>query len=251
MPGTDTILLVGLTFLLAGAVKGVVGLGLPTVSLAVLTATLGLKPALALLIFPSLVTNAWQAYDGGQLRPLMTRLGPMLVAVCVGTLFGVGVLAVSKVVWLSLLFGVLLIVYAGSSLAGLRVAAPGSHEWWLSPAVGLVNGLLTGLTGSFVVPGVLYLQALQLPRDALVQAMGILFTVSTAILGVALGGARLMPADLAWLSLFAVLPALAGMRLGLMLRRQLSEAMFRRALFAALLVFGGYVAARSGLALIG
>lgn len=249
MPSIETIILVGLTFLVAGAVKGVVGLGLPTVSLALLTVTLGLKPALALLIFPSLITNAWQAVEGGRFWELLRRLGTLLVFVCVGTWLGVAVLAVSKVVWLSLLFGVLLMVYAGSSLAGLRLSAPGDQEWWLSPAVGLVNGLLTGLTGSFVVPGVLYLQALQLPRDALVQAMGILFTVSTAVLGLALGGARLMPPDLMWLSLLAVLPALAGMRLGLVLRRRLSEAMFRKLLFTALLLLGGYVAARSGMML--
>ena len=53
--------------------------------------------------------------------------------------------------------------------------------------IGGINGVLTGMTGSFVVPGVLYLQALALPRDAFIQAMGILFTISTVALAVSLG----------------------------------------------------------------
>ncbi|MEP2560021.1 MAG: sulfite exporter TauE/SafE family protein, partial [Rhizobiaceae bacterium] len=50
-----------LTFLLAGLVKGVIGLGLPTVSLAVLAVLFDLPTAMALLIVPSLLTNIWQA----------------------------------------------------------------------------------------------------------------------------------------------------------------------------------------------
>ena len=38
----DALTIVGLTFLLAGLVKGVIGLGLPTISLAVLTVSFGL-----------------------------------------------------------------------------------------------------------------------------------------------------------------------------------------------------------------
>ena len=65
MTDTGALILVGLTFVLAGGVKGVIGLGLPTVSLAILTATLGLHSAMALLVAPSLVINVWQALVGG------------------------------------------------------------------------------------------------------------------------------------------------------------------------------------------
>ena len=68
-----TLLIIGATFLLAGTVKGVIGLGLPTVSLALLTTTLGLQPAMALLLAPSLVTNLWQAVSGGQGRTILAR----------------------------------------------------------------------------------------------------------------------------------------------------------------------------------
>ena len=242
---TETLILLGVTFFAAGAVKGVVGLGLPTVTLAVLTATLGLKPAMALLLMPSLVTNFWQGVVGGSFWSLMRRMAWLLVAVAIGTWFGVRILAVGNTAWLSALFGALLVVYSASGL--LRPAVPDlrPQENWLSPAVGAVNGVLTGMTGSFVFPGVLYLQALKLTKDELVQAMGILFTVSTFVLGLALGGERLIPRDLAILSCLGVAPALAGMVAGQVVRKRLSDEAFRKALFTALLILGGYIIYRA------
>ena len=241
----EILALLGVTFFLAGLVKGVVGLGLPTVTLAILTATLGLKPAMALLLVPSFVTNVWQGLVGGHFFALMRRLALLLLAVVAATWFGVKILASADTALLSALFGALLVVYAGLGLVRPIVPDLRSHESWLSPVVGAINGLLTGMTGSFVVPGVLYLQALKLSRDELVQAMGILFSVSTLVLGIALGGERLVPQDLALLSCLGVLPALAGMVVGQAVRARLSEDGFRKALFAALLILGGYIVYRA------
>jgi hypothetical protein len=104
---------------------------------------------------------------------------------------------------------------------------------------------ITGMTGSFVVPGVLYLQALGLPRDMLVQAMGILFTASTVALAVSLGGQNLLTFELGVVSAAAVLPAIAGMIVGQRLRQNLSETSFRRVFFLSLLALGTYIVAGS------
>ena len=117
---------------------------------------------------------------------------------------------------------------------------------WAGPVVGAINGVLTGLTGSFVVPGVMYLQAIGLPRDQLVQAMGMLFTVSTLALGIALGGNDLLSLDLALVSLAALAPAIMGMLVGQRLRHVLSEGQFRRFFFVALLALGIYIVIQSG-----
>ena len=49
------------TFLLAGFIKGVIGMGLPVVALAFLGSTLGVREALTIMLIPGLVTNTWQA----------------------------------------------------------------------------------------------------------------------------------------------------------------------------------------------
>ncbi|MEO1191328.1 MAG: sulfite exporter TauE/SafE family protein [Pseudomonadota bacterium] len=232
------LVLVAAVFLLAGAVKGLVGFGLPTVSLALLTASLGLEAALALLLVPSLVTNLWQAVDGGAVGALARRLWRFLLPATLAIPLGGLLLAALSPALVTAVLGLLLIVYAGLGLAKLALQINARRDLWAGPVAGLANGVLTGMTGSFVVPGLLYLQALGLPRDRLVQAMGLLFTLSTLGLAVSLGGLGLLDAELGLLSALAVLPALIGMRLGAAWRRRISETAFRRVFFLALLPLG-------------
>lgn len=241
----ENLIIIGLTFLVAGMVKGVIGLGVPSVSLGILTATLGLEPAMALLLFPSFVTNLWQAMVGGAFLAIVRRLWSLLLTVCIATWFGVNVLAIAETALLAALLGVLLSVYSAASLLRPRIPSPGRQETWLSPVIGSVNGVFTGMTGSFVFPGVPYLQALGLPRDALIQAMGILFTVSTVALAVSLGGQKFLSMELGALSVSGVVPALIGMLLGQKVRQRLSETAFRKAFFISLLTLGIYIMIRS------
>ena len=240
----EIVLAVSLTFVLAGAVKGIIGLGLPSISLAILTIFFGLQPAMALLLVPSLVTNIWQACDGGRMRELLQRLWLFLLCAAAGIWVGVEILAGADFALLAKLLGVLLAAYAVLRLTTPKMALPVGAERWTGPVAGAINGILTGLTGSFVVPGVPYLQALGLSRDALVQAMGILFTISTVALAMSLQGKRLISGDQALMSLAAVAPALIGMMLGQRIRRYLSEAAFRKSLFFSLLALGLYIVVR-------
>lgn len=242
------IILIFLVFLLAGTVKGVIGLGLPTVSLALLTVAMDLTSAMALMLIPSFVTNLWQAFVGGQGRALLRRF--WIFFLLAGGTVWIGAEALSKVdlVLLSALLGGVLCAYALLALTGMRLTIPRRREGPFGALLGLVNGVLTGMTGSFVVPGVLYLQAAGLSRDQLVQAMGILFTVSTLALAVALQGQALLSQKLGILSLLGLVPAICGMVLGQKLRSYLSEARFRKVFFLSLLVLGIYIAVRSLLA---
>lgn len=245
MPPLESVIIVGLAFLLAGFVKGVIGLGLPAVSLAVLTATLGLKPAMAILLAPSFVTNVWQGLVGGHLLAILRRIWALLLAVCLATWFGVGILAKANADVLAGLLGVVLSGYAVLGLVRLDPPGPGRLEPWLSPLVGAVSGLLNGMTGSFVVPGVLYLQSLRFSRDGFIQSMGVLFTTSTIALAFGMSDHGMLSNDLAILSAGAVVPAVGGMVLGQLVRQRLSEAMFRNVFFAALLVLGAYIVIRA------
>jgi uncharacterized membrane protein YfcA len=87
-----TVLVVSGVFFIAGAVKGVIGLGLPVVSLGLLTAALDLQTAMALLIVPSFVTNLWQSVVGGNAKVVLRRLWPFLVTATVTVWIGVAAL---------------------------------------------------------------------------------------------------------------------------------------------------------------
>ena len=235
------------TFLLAGTVKGVIGLGLPTVSLGLLTVVLDLTTAMALLIVPSFVTNFWQAVVGGNGRATLLRIWPFLLMATATVWVGATALTRLDLSLLSGLLGGLLVAYSMLDLAGVRLAISARREIWAGPLFGTANGILTGMTGSFVVPGVMYLQAIGLSRDMLVQAMGMLFTASTVALALALQGNGMLTTQLSLVSAAAVIPAAVGMATGQRIRRRLSENRFRQVFFVAILVLGAYIIAKAAL----
>jgi len=244
-----TIAIVAGTFLIAGTVKGVIGLGLPIVSLALLTVAIGLPEAMSLLLVPSFVTNFWQAIVGGNGKVVLRRIWVFLFAATVTVWIGAAALSRVDLDLLSALLGMLLIIYSSINLSGYRLALTPRQEVWLAPLVGLVNGLFTGMTGSFAVPGVMFLQAIGLPRDMLIQAMGMLFTISTVALAVALHGNNFLTVELGTLSTAALLPAVIGMVIGQRIRKKLSEQMFLRVFFISLFCLGAYIIAHVSLLL--
>jgi uncharacterized membrane protein YfcA len=97
------------------------------------------------------------------------------------------------------------------------------------------------MTGSSVVPGVMYLQAIGLPRDVLIQAMGMLFAASALALAAALQQANFLTVEHGILSSAALLPAIAGMIGGRWIRKGISERQFRTLFFLSLLLLGAYI----------
>jgi len=231
-------------FLVAGLVKGVVGLGMPTVSLALMAAVVDLKVAIVLVLVPAFATNVWQSLRGGRLGPIVARHWPLLALACLGIWFGAGLLAQGDGRLYSGGLGLLLMAYAGFSLGVRQVPPPGRHEVWLGPLTGALSVLSSGMTGSFAVPGVPYFQALALKRDELIQTLGITFTVATVALALALGRNDMIEPAALGISAAALMPAFAGVALGQAARRRLSENRFRQVFFAALGLLGLYLAVK-------
>lgn len=256
MPSTETLnffqpglaLLMAGIFVLAGLVKGVVGLGLPTIAMALLALNMAPAEAAALLIIPSLITNLWQLRPWRSLGPMLKRLAPMQAGVCAGTLAGAWFWGAPAGAWAEICLGMTLMAYAAWGLTGAQLQLPAAGERWLAPVVGLVTGMVTAATGVFMLPAVPYLQALRLPRDALIQAMGISFTVSTLALAAGLSMNMPHPTASLGVSALMLLPALAGMALGQRLRRNLSADLFRRCFMSSLLLLGLHILIRGGLA---
>ena len=236
-----TFAIITFTFLVAGSVKGVIGLGLPSVSLALLAVVFDLPTAMALLLVPSFVTNLWQGLIGGNTLTVVQRLWPFLLSATFAVWMGSLVLIEVNSYFLTGLLGVLLMAYSAFSLFGVKLSIQKQSEIWSGPLFGIANGVLTGMTGSFVVPGVLYLQALGLDRNMLIQAMGMLFTLSTIALAVSLQGGHLLNWELVQMSSAGLVPALIGMVIGQKVRHRLSENQFRRVFFASLLILGAYI----------
>ena len=243
--GLSELAVIAAVFLFAGVVKGVVGMGLPTVAIGLLTALIGLSEGMVLMVIPALVTNLWQAFAGGALAEILRRIWFYLLTVVASVWVGVNIFGRSDPALLTALLGVLLIAYSIFGLMSPKMPSPGRHEGWLSPVLGAVNGVLTGLTGTFFMPGVPYFRSLGFSRDVMVQSMGVLFLISTASLGIALGGHGRLDMGIGAVSAFATVPSLLGMVLGARIRRCLSEKRFQQVLLSALLLLGLYIAVRA------
>jgi uncharacterized membrane protein YfcA len=242
----DSLLILSVTaiaFVLAGFVKGVIGLGLPTVAIGLLGIVMTPAQAAAILVVPSLVTNIWQLITGGDVLLLTRRLWPMLVGVCVGTLIGVLTLSPNNPqasIWL----GFALIAYAGVGLMKVPFKVPPQSETWLGLVIGVLTGVATVATGIFVIPGVPYVTALDFDRNRMVQALGLSFTVSTITLALALGYQGQLQSSVAWPALVALGVALIGMWFGQIVRNKIKAETFRLCFFLGLLALGAHLALR-------
>ena len=232
-------------FLLAGVIKGVIGLGLPTVSMALLALWMPPVRAAALLIAPSLITNLWQTGPRATFGAVLRRIGGMQAGIVAGTLGGALWLGAPGGAWASVALGVALVAYALWGLTGRQLHVPAAHARWLGPLVGAATGLVTAVTGVFVVPAVPYLQALGFQRDALIQAMGISFTTSTVVLAIGLAGNGGYPMSAVGGSAAMLVPAIGGMAIGTWLRQRLPLAVFRRCFLGGLALLGLYMAVRA------
>jgi uncharacterized membrane protein YfcA len=231
-------------FLVAGFAKGVTGMGLPTVAMGLLGTFMPPATAAALLLIPSFVTNVWQLLAGASLQRLMRRLWLMMLGIVLGTVAGSALLVHVDALWSSFGLGVALMGYAGYTLFSPNLAVPARMEPWLSPLVGLLTGAITGATGVFVMPAVPYLQSLCLQKDELVQALGLSFTVSTVALMAGLTAHGAFHLEQLGGSSLAIVPALAGMWLGQLIRARISAGTFRLCFLMFLLLLGLKLASR-------
>ncbi|MBR0660999.1 sulfite exporter TauE/SafE family protein [Neoroseomonas oryzicola] len=235
-----------LVFLIAGAVKGVAGFGLPTVSIALLALFRPLPEAIALMLVPSLATNVWQAMAGGTLATVAPRIGVFLLSAAGAAFLAAGHLARADAVLLSGMLGVVLVGSSALALAAPQLPAPSPRaERWLAPPMGAVSGAIAGFTGSFLVPAAPWLQAIRLPREQFVQGFGLGVVLVNGAMAAGLSGAGLLPAHLGLMSLAGLLPAFAGMEVGRRLRQRLNEAAFRRVVQVALGLLGAWLAVRA------
>ncbi|MGI9367119.1 MAG: sulfite exporter TauE/SafE family protein [Rhizobiaceae bacterium] len=97
---------------------------------------LGLKVAIATVLFPGVVSNIWQAVAGPALGALTRRLWPYLLASVLGTLLGVSILSIATQDVLLTILGVILVAYSIFSLSSPQFTPPGEMEKFFGPTAG-------------------------------------------------------------------------------------------------------------------
>lgn len=235
-------LVVAGAFLVAGIAKGVIGVGLPPIAIGLMSLALPLGDALAIMTIPTLATNIFQALYGRRFLALLRRFGAMAVAAAVGVIGAaiiVGKLGSPGTTgWL----GLLLVLYALLALFAWRPVMPRAVEPWTNPLIGLATGAVTGITGIAAVPFLPYMQSLQIAKNELIQALGILFVVLTAALAAALVQQSIFDTANTIGGVAAIAPTFLGVWIGQKVRHAASPETFRKIFLFGMLALGLHMA---------
>jgi len=237
-------------FIFAGIIKGIVGNGLPVISIAMLTLVLGLQEAIALAVIPAFATNFWQACHGGYFRSLLVRLWPYLLCSMIAVLAGTKLLIAVNPSVLIVILGLLIGAYAILGVAGREFAISPAWERSAGPIFGTITGLIAGMTGSPAYPGMYFLNGLGFSRNQLVQALGISFSAVTLTVAISMRSNNLLSLEQFLVSFSAIVPAMVGMVIGTRIRHRISEALFKKLFYSSMLMLGIYLVTRSILRLI-
>jgi uncharacterized membrane protein YfcA len=233
--------LIAAAFLLAGFVKGVIGLGLPTVSMGLLAVTMQPSRALAIVIVPAIITNIWQTFVGPYLRDIIRRLWPLMVGTVIGIWLNSGMLTGPYARYGGIVLGILLVIYAIIGLKKFTFTVARSNEKWIGGIVGVITGVVSAATGVQVIPSMPFMQAIGMEKDELVQALGVFFTVATLALAFNLTAAGLLTATTALPGAVAMAAAFAGMFIGQAVRSRMDPETFRRWFLIAMIFLGLYL----------
>jgi uncharacterized membrane protein YfcA len=237
------LLLIAAAFLLAGFIKGVIGLGLPTVAMGLLAVTMPPPQALAIVIVPAIITNIWQTFVGPYLVDIIRRLWPLMIGTIVGIWLNRGMLTGPYARYGGIVLGLLLVIYAIIGLSKFSFSVARRDEKWIGGIVGVLTGLVSAATGVQVLPSMPYMQAIGMEKDELVQALGVFFTVATVSLAFNLTSAGLLTAATALPGAVAMAAAFAGMYIGQAVRSRMEPEAFRRWFLIAMIFLGLYIAA--------
>ena len=239
LPLDAVFLSVSMTVLImAGTVKGVIGIGLPLITIPALSFFVGVPQAIAIMSLPILITNGYQAFASRELPDVARRFWPLLLTLIAGVVLGTSLLVTLDEQILYAVLGSAVIAFGLLNLLNPSFHLPARSELWLSPPIGFGAGVLGGLSNFFGPPIVVFLVALRLPREAFVAAVGLAFFVGA----LPLSGLLLVYGVSGWAealaSLAAVPPVLLGVKLGERLRRRVPQDLFRLLVLGLLIVIG-------------
>lgn len=222
----------------AGVGKGILGFGVPVVSISLLSLVINVPTAVALLPIPILLSNLWLLLSSGQVLRTFRRFGLLIAALVIGTFVGARLLMEIDQRTLLGIVGVAVLVFAVSAHFPRQLRVGPRAERWLGVPVGFAGGFLGGMTTFFGPPVIMFLFALNLEKDEFVGAISTVYLCAAIPLAAALGMFGFMgPQEYAW-STAAAAPLFLGVLAGQWLRTRISQSAFRRGLLLMLLVVG-------------
>ena len=235
----------GLIF--AGAVKGAVGFGLPMIAAPVLAGFMGPRTAVVVMSIVNFVSALLVAgrVRGVPLRGYLRLVGPMGLATMGGIVIGAQLLAVLPQALLSVLVGIVAMLFALLSAARLQLKIPPARRGVVGSLIGLAAGLLGGTTSVFATPVVMYFQAVGLPKRDFLVLLNLVLALGTLVQIVAYAGLGLFSVAILQSALLTVVCVGVGIGLGFVVQDRVNQRVFNTAVIAVIFLVGLSLVART------
>ena len=225
-------------YLLAGSVKGVFGIGLPTTSITLMTMFIAPLEAIAINLLPMFVTNGYQFYKAKNHRQLLRTYWPFaLVLLFFLSIFSVMTAKLgNNVIGLLISFSVISFAITNLFITKLSIKAEYDRMWQIF--LGGVAGIFGGLTSLWGVPITIYLIMKQVTPRQFIDASGFLIFIGCIPLAIGYSTTGLMSPSVLLPSLAGTLAGIIGFKVGEILRPMLAPDLFQKLLLWLFLVMG-------------
>lgn len=224
--------------MLAGTVKGAVGLGLPMTAIGILSQAIDPRIAIPLVVFPAMLSNVWQVWRMGETRRALKDYWIFAVFLIVVLWFTTSITAQVSKGTLLVILGSAVILFSASSLLAQPPRLPARYDRPAQAVAGALAGLLGGLTAIWAPPMVIYLLARRVGKDEFVRASGLLLLVGTLPLAAGFWHHGLLDGEVAPLSALMVLPTIAGFQIGAMIRKRMDAQRFQSVVLMVFFLLG-------------
>ncbi|MEK9671452.1 MAG: sulfite exporter TauE/SafE family protein [Rhodospirillaceae bacterium] len=235
-PTTWNIVLVVIAFTAAGLSKGVLGIGIPLISVPLLTGIMHPALTISVLAIPILSSNVWQALEGGRSSVVAKRFWNILVALVIGAGLGAQFLTSADPLTAQMVIGVIVILFSLTQFKTLTIPDPGLKEKWLSPVIGFIAGVIGGIATFFGPVLIPYLISLRLSKDMFVSTIAVLYLMGTLPLFALLAWKGVLGQKELILSAIGTVFVMGGVVVGRKLRNVISQEVFRRGLLILLVI---------------
>jgi len=226
--------------LFAGFVKGAVGFGMPLIMISGLAAVLPAETALAALILPTLMTNGQQALRHGMqaAREAVLKFRVYLMALALWLVVSAQLVTRVPQGVLFILIGVPVFAFSLMQLRGWTPRLQPKNRVRDEGLVGSIAGFVGGLSGVWGPPTIVYLTALETPKEEQMRVQGVIYGIGALVLVGAHMKSGVFNVQTAPLSVAMMVPAFAGMWIGGRFNDQMPQKTFKRATLIVLTVAG-------------
>ena len=227
-------------FFLGGLVKGTIGVGLPTVTLTLLSFFFDIKDSISFILIPVILTNLVQMLDGKELKSIFQQTKFFLITSVIFVIPGFLILRAINSNTILLILASLLVLNSCLVLFNKIITIKRHTSFQTQFWIGALTGITTGVTSIYTMPFIFLIQSLKFNKEKLIQLMGLSFFLYSLTQFTLFYSFSMINEKVLLFSSVACVPIIFGVISGKYLRKVLSEQAFRL-LFNYMLLISGIV----------